>query len=143
LLIDEARRRGVRSVVAFAAATSQYHLPVRRAPWHETAVERILLVSIAEADYYLVTAAAAGEHLAARPGTAAPEAFCGPDDALAWLDAERASLIVAVSLAAAMLDRFRLLVRPDTVLRSLVDLFFEGCLGRRSCCCLQSAVTHL
>ncbi len=49
LLIDEARRRGVRSVVAFAAATRQYHLPVRRAPWHETAVEHVLLVSIAEA----------------------------------------------------------------------------------------------
>jgi putative transposase len=42
-----------------------------------------------------------------------------------------------------VLGRFRLLVRPETVLRSLVDLFFEGCWGRRSCCCLQSAVTHL
>ena len=50
VLVGEARRRAVRSVVAFAAATSQYHLPVRRAPWHMAAcVERVLLVSVADA----------------------------------------------------------------------------------------------
>jgi GIY-YIG catalytic domain-containing protein len=48
LLVSEVGRLGVRSVVAFSAATSQYHLPVRRARWHAaSAVERVLLVSAA------------------------------------------------------------------------------------------------
>jgi tetratricopeptide (TPR) repeat protein len=50
--------------------------------------------------YYLDTANAAGHHLQALPGTTAPDAFTGRDDALAWLDAERASLIAAVPMAA-------------------------------------------
>jgi putative transposase len=42
-----------------------------------------------------------------------------------------------------VLGRFRLLVRPETVLRSLRDLGLTGCWGKRSSCCLQSAVTYL
>ena len=50
--------------------------------------------------YYLRTAEAANAHLRALPGTAVPDTFTGRDDALAWLDAERASLVAAVGMAA-------------------------------------------
>jgi tetratricopeptide (TPR) repeat protein len=50
--------------------------------------------------YYLRTAEAADDHLRALPGAAVPARFTGRDDALAWLDAERASLVAAVSAAA-------------------------------------------
>ena len=52
-------------------------------------------------DYYLRTAGAADEHLRALPGMAVPDDFTGRDAALAWLDAERPSLVAAVSMAAA------------------------------------------
>jgi hypothetical protein len=51
-------------------------------------------------DYYLKTADAADDHLRALPGTPLPTGFSGRDDALAWLDGERANLIPAVTLAA-------------------------------------------
>ena len=51
--------------------------------------------------YYLDTADTADDHLRALPGTAAPDRFTGRDDALAWLDAERPSLIATVTMAAA------------------------------------------
>ena len=51
-------------------------------------------------DYYLTMADAADDHLRALPGKAVPEEFTGQDGALAWLDAERASLIAAVTMAA-------------------------------------------
>ena len=47
--------------------------------------------------YYLHTADAADEHLQALPGMAVPEDFTGRAGALAWLDAERPSLVAAVS----------------------------------------------
>ena len=50
--------------------------------------------------YYLLTAEAADDHVRALPGMAVPQEFTGRDDALAWLDAERASLVAAVSMAA-------------------------------------------
>ena len=51
-------------------------------------------------DYYLRTALAADQHVRALPGMAVPEDFTDRDAALAWLDAERASLVGAVSMAA-------------------------------------------
>jgi putative transposase len=61
---------------------------------------------------------------------------------LSWAD--RAVLAaLARLLPGRQLCQLRLIISPGTLLRSLVDLFFEGCWGRRSCCCLQSAVTHL
>jgi tetratricopeptide (TPR) repeat protein len=59
----------------------------------EQALDRLL-------DYYLKTAEAADDHLRALPGTPVPAGFTGRDDALAWLDEERESLILAVTLAA-------------------------------------------
>jgi tetratricopeptide (TPR) repeat protein len=50
--------------------------------------------------YYLDTAGAAGAHVSALPGTPVPVTFSGRYDALAWLDAERPSLIAAVTMAA-------------------------------------------
>ena len=50
--------------------------------------------------YYLDTAGAADAHLRALPGTPVPAVFTGRDSALAWLDAERPSLIAAVTMAA-------------------------------------------
>ena len=50
--------------------------------------------------YYLDTADAADDHLRALPGMAVPDEFTGRDGALAWLDAERASLVAAVTMAA-------------------------------------------
>jgi putative transposase len=58
---------------------------------------------------------------------------------LSWAD--RAVLAALARLLPG--SQLRLIVSPRTLLRSLVDLFFAGCWGRRSCCCLQSAVTHL
>jgi tetratricopeptide (TPR) repeat protein len=52
--------------------------------------------------YYLDMAGAADAHLRALPGMAVPDRFSGRDDALAWLDGERASLVAAVSLAASI-----------------------------------------
>jgi hypothetical protein len=51
--------------------------------------------------WYLSTAEAADVHLRALPGTTVPEEFTGRHAALAWLDAERASLVAAVVMAAA------------------------------------------
>ena len=50
--------------------------------------------------YYLDTADAAAAHLRALPGTPMPAAFTDRDSALAWLDAERPSLVAAVAMAA-------------------------------------------
>lgn len=50
--------------------------------------------------YYLDTAGAADDHLRALPTTPVPTVFTGRDSALAWLDAERPSLIAAVTMAA-------------------------------------------
>ncbi len=50
--------------------------------------------------YYLDTADAADDHLRALPGMVVPERFTGRDAALAWLDAERASLVAVVQMAA-------------------------------------------
>ena len=50
--------------------------------------------------YYLDTADAADDHLRALPGTPVPANFTGRDSALAWLDAERTSLVSAVTMAA-------------------------------------------
>ena len=49
--------------------------------------------------YYLDKAEAAGQYLRALPGTPVPGVFTGRDDALAWLDAERQSLVAAVTMA--------------------------------------------
>jgi tetratricopeptide (TPR) repeat protein len=51
--------------------------------------------------YFLDRTDAANDHLRALPGTSIPDAFTGREDALAWLDGERASLTAAVSMAAA------------------------------------------
>ena len=50
--------------------------------------------------YYLHTTDVAAAHLQALPGAPVPEAFTNRDDALAWLDAERPSLVAAVMRAA-------------------------------------------
>jgi tetratricopeptide (TPR) repeat protein len=50
--------------------------------------------------YYLDTAHAADAHLRALPGTLVPATFTSRDSALAWLDAERPSLVAAVTMAA-------------------------------------------
>ncbi len=50
--------------------------------------------------YYLTWTRAADRHLRALPGMAVPEEFTGRDDALDWLDTERASLVAAVNMAA-------------------------------------------
>ena len=47
--------------------------------------------------YYLTTARAADAHLRALRGAQVPAGFAGRDDALAWLDAERPSLVAAVA----------------------------------------------
>ena len=52
-------------------------------------------------EYYQETATAANVHFHAVPGQAVSAHFGGRDDALAWLDAERPSLVAAVTLAAA------------------------------------------
>ncbi len=51
-------------------------------------------------DWYLDMAGAADGHLRALPGMAVSGQFTGRDAALAWLDAERASLVAAVQMAA-------------------------------------------
>jgi tetratricopeptide (TPR) repeat protein len=50
--------------------------------------------------YYLDTARAADAHLRALPGTPVPTTFTGRDNAREWFDAERPSLIAAVTTAA-------------------------------------------
>jgi len=50
--------------------------------------------------YYLDTTDAADAHLRALPGTPVPAVFTGRDHALEWFDAERPSLIAAVTMAA-------------------------------------------
>ena len=52
-------------------------------------------------DYQLDRARAADAHLRARAGMPLPAGFAGREEALAWLDAERPSLIAAVPMAAA------------------------------------------
>jgi tetratricopeptide (TPR) repeat protein len=58
------------------------------------AVDRLL-------DYYMRTTRAADRHLEALPGMLVPEEFTDRAAALLWLDAERANLVAAASLAAA------------------------------------------
>jgi tetratricopeptide (TPR) repeat protein len=60
----------------------------------EVALDRLL-------EYYQETTAAAADHQSALPGQAVPARFDGLADALAWLDAERPTLVAAVTLAAA------------------------------------------
>ena len=62
-------------------------------------------------DYYLTGAHAADEHLRARAGMPVPAGFAGRDEALAWLDGERPSLIAAVTMAAAT-GRDQIALRP-------------------------------
>jgi tetratricopeptide (TPR) repeat protein len=50
--------------------------------------------------YYLRMAEAADDYLRVLPGMAVPEEFTGQDGALAWLDAERASLAATVQMSA-------------------------------------------
>jgi tetratricopeptide (TPR) repeat protein len=50
--------------------------------------------------FYLRTADAADDHLRAPPGMMVPEEFTSRDGALDWLDAERATLVAAVTVAA-------------------------------------------
>jgi tetratricopeptide (TPR) repeat protein len=51
-------------------------------------------------DYYMTNTKAANDHLRPLRGVKAPAGFAGRNDALAWLDAERPSLVTAVVLAA-------------------------------------------
>jgi len=51
-------------------------------------------------EYYLTEADAADKHMRALPGMPVPERFAHRDQALAWLDSERANLIAAVTMAA-------------------------------------------
>jgi tetratricopeptide (TPR) repeat protein len=60
----------------------------------EAALDRLL-------EHYRDTADAADDHLRALPGDAVPERFDGRADALVWLDAERPTLVAAVTLATA------------------------------------------
>jgi tetratricopeptide (TPR) repeat protein len=50
--------------------------------------------------YYLSTTRAADDHLRSLPEVAVPGKFTDRDSALAWLDAERVSLVAAVAMAA-------------------------------------------
>jgi hypothetical protein len=50
--------------------------------------------------HYLDMARAADAHLQALPEMDVPDVFTGRNAALAWLDAERASLVAAVQMAA-------------------------------------------
>ena len=77
-------------VYLYAQQISHSHADTDR---RELARDRLL-------GYYLGMARAADAHLRALPGMAVPEAFTARDDALAWLDAERASMVAAVSMAA-------------------------------------------
>jgi tetratricopeptide (TPR) repeat protein len=52
--------------------------------------------------HYLDRADAAADHLRTLPGEPVPTQFTGRQDALDWLDAERANLIAAVTLAASI-----------------------------------------
>ena len=49
--------------------------------------------------YYLSNVRAADDHLRSLPGMAVSGEFTGRDGALAWLDAERASLVAAIAMA--------------------------------------------
>ena len=49
--------------------------------------------------YYLRMTDAADDHLRALPGTRVPDDFTGRSDALAWLDAERPSLVATITAA--------------------------------------------
>lgn len=53
-------------------------------------------------DYYLIATEAADNHLRGQPPIPVPQEFSDQRGALAWLDAERASLIAAVEAAAAI-----------------------------------------
>ena len=66
-------------------------MPVREE--REQARDRLL-------GYYLISADAADDHLRALAGMPVPAGFAGRDEALAWLDAERPSLVAAVTMAA-------------------------------------------
>jgi tetratricopeptide (TPR) repeat protein len=71
-----------------------YATELARDDQSEAALDRLL-------EHYLDTADAADDHLRALPSQAVPERFDGRTDALAWLDAERPTLVAAVTLAAA------------------------------------------
>jgi tetratricopeptide (TPR) repeat protein len=74
----------------YARQLSEAHADADR---REQARDRLL-------GYYMDTARAADTHLRALLGTPVPERFASREEALAWLDEERASLIAAVTLAA-------------------------------------------
>jgi tetratricopeptide (TPR) repeat protein len=67
--------------------------PNAEADGREQARDRLL-------GHYLDMADAADDHLLTLPGMARPGEFTGREAALAWLDAERASLVAAVTMAA-------------------------------------------
>ncbi|MDU9001184.1 tetratricopeptide repeat protein [Streptomyces mirabilis] len=60
--------------------------------WRGAALTRLL-------EHYATTAKAADDHLRALPGQTTPEEFTGREAALSWLDAERANLVGAVTIA--------------------------------------------
>ncbi|MFF3402168.1 tetratricopeptide repeat protein [Streptomyces sp. NPDC002659] len=60
--------------------------------WRDAALTRLL-------EHYATTAKAADDHLRALPGQNAPDAFTGREAALTWLDAERANLVGAATIA--------------------------------------------
>ena len=79
----------------------------------EAALDRLL-------EHYLDTTAAAASHLLGHEaGQAVPDRFDGRADALAWLDAERPTLVAAVTLAAA--DRARTAVLLAVYLTPFLD----------------------
>ncbi|WP_017573272.1 tetratricopeptide repeat protein [Nocardiopsis halotolerans] len=55
-------------------------------------------------DHYTTTTSAANDHLEALPGQLVPDLFSGSDAALAWLDAERTTLVAAALAAPALGD---------------------------------------
>ncbi|MFG2631455.1 tetratricopeptide repeat protein [Streptomyces sp. NPDC048473] len=60
--------------------------------WRDAARTRLL-------EHYATTTKAADGHLRALPGQPVPKAFTGREEALTWLDAERANLVSAVTIA--------------------------------------------
>jgi len=84
--------------------------PAADEPWdlHCAAMTRLL-------DHYVAAAADAEGHLRARRDRPAPGTFTGAEQALAWLDAERANLIIAV-MAGAFLRASAIAVRLSTTL---------------------------
>jgi len=94
----------------YATRLSEEHA---QADGREQATDRLL-------SHYLDMAKAAGAHLQARPGATASEALTGRDGALAWLDAERPSLVAAVSMAAAT-GRYQAAMRLPLLMAEYFD----------------------